>query len=216
MDSIPDDAPAPKPVRLRSRRLAQCFGCGLDPPSCLCGAMQPIAVRTHVAIAIHRVEVWKPSNTGRLATRLLEGATIRVHGAAHDDRSEVAEVEPVDPSIRRLVLFPLAEARVLDERDAETPVTLVVPDGNWRQARKIARRRAQAGGELVMLPPGPPTRYGLRRPAREGGISTLEAIARALRVLEGPRGEEVEAHVLATFDEWVARYRALRGTRPDE
>ena len=51
------------------------------------------------------------------------------------------------------------------------------------------RLRAAAVG----LPPGPPTAYHLRAEPKEGGLSTLEAIARAFCLLEGPQAGPVVA-----------------------
>jgi DTW domain-containing protein YfiP len=93
-----------------------------------------------------------------------------------------------------------------DALDAR-PLVLVVPDGSWSQARKIARRDPLAqGAEHVTLPPGAPSRYGLRRSPRAGGLCTLEAIARALGILEGG---EVEPALLAVLETFVARHRAI-------
>ncbi len=90
-------------------------------------------------------------------------------------------------------------------------MTLLVPDGTWSQARRIAQREPDArGAELVRLPPGPPTRYGLRRNPREGTVSTFEAVARALGVLEGAEGAELAARLLETFDRFVDRALRVR------
>ena len=59
-------------------------------------------------------------------------------------------------------------------------------------------------------PPAAPGRYGLRRNAPAGTVCTLEAIARALGVLEGP---EIEAHLLTALDRFVERSRAAREGR---
>jgi DTW domain-containing protein YfiP len=87
---------------------------------------------------------------------------------------------------------------------------LIVPDGNWNQAQRMARRDPDARGALhVTLPAGEPSRYQLRRNPREGTLSTLEAIARALALLEGPGLEEP---LLDLFDTFVTRSLSLRQT----
>jgi DTW domain-containing protein YfiP len=88
-------------------------------------------------------------------------------------------------------------------------VVLLVPDGNWNQARRIVRRDPDArDAEPVALPPGAPSRYGLRRAPREGAVSTLEAVARALGVLEG---EEAERALTVLLDAFVERTQLAAG-----
>jgi DTW domain-containing protein YfiP len=95
----------------------------------------------------------------------------------------------LDPERQPLLLFPDAMARPLtDFVNSSKPITLIVPDGTWRQASKVRHRLAGiASIPLVGLPPGPPTQYRLRHESHEGGLATMEAIARALGVLDGPR-----------------------------
>jgi DTW domain-containing protein YfiP len=117
------------------------------------------------------------------------------------------------PEGPRLLLFPHADARVLSVADGRgEPVVLLVPDGTWSQAQRMRLRDPDArGAEPVALPPGPPSRYDLRRSPRDGAVSTLEAVARALGVLEGVA---VERALLALLDAFVERtHRAAGRTR---
>jgi DTW domain-containing protein YfiP len=85
---------------------------------------------------------------------------------------------------------------------------LLVPDGNWNQARRAFRRDPDArGAEPVILPPGAPSRYGLRRRPHDAAMSTLEAVARALGVLEG---EVIERRMMEAFDLFVERASRVR------
>jgi DTW domain-containing protein len=209
------DAPAPAKA-VRSRRLPRCAGCGLAETLCFCASLAPMAVRTRVVVVAHRDELYKTTNTGRLVPRLLEGARFLVRGEHADptrdlERESAREAaELFAPETRRLVLFPAPGARLLSASDlAEGPLALVVPDGTWTQGRKLGQRDPLAlGAERVALPPGPPSRYRLRRNGREGGLCTLEAVARAMRVLEGP---EVEARMLEVLDRFVACQLVTRG-----
>ena len=72
-------------------------------------------------------------------------------------------------------------------------MNLVVPDGSWRQAQRMARRiPGLDGADLVTLPEGgPETRWGVRRETKEGGLATFEAIARAYGILEGDEVQRV-------------------------
>lgn len=182
-------------------------------PACVCALATPIALRTKVLVLVHRIEAFKTTNTGRLAALSL-GARLERWGARDGTR-------PALPEGPILLLFPFDEARPLERADAERDATLVVPDGNWPQARKIARRVREGAEErvtIVRLEGERPTGYqGLRRTRREHALSTLEAIAHALRVLEGERGPEVAAQTLALFDAFAARHAMFaRGVRAEE
>jgi len=188
---------------MRSRRTARCPGCWLPTALCLCAELPRIAVHTRVVVMMHRREAATSSNTGRLAARVLEGASVRVRGVEGPPDSE-----PLPPG-KRLVLFPAAEARLLTPEDAAGEgLVLLVPDGTWAQARRLLRRDdVFQGAEVVTLPPAGPSRYGLRRHAREGGVCTLEAIGHALTLLEGG---DVEQRLIAVLDRFVARSRQAR------
>jgi DTW domain-containing protein YfiP len=118
------------------------------------------------------------------------------------------------PEGRRLALFPAPGARELSPADAAGErVVLLVPDGTWSQARRLLRRDEDLRDvEPVALPPAGPTRYGLRCTTREGAVCTIEAIARALAVLEG---DAIEARLLELFDRFVERHRCVREGRFD-
>jgi DTW domain-containing protein YfiP len=192
---------------MRSRRLAHCEGCGLPAALCLCAELPRLEVATRVVLVMHRVEAFRGSNTGRLAVRMLAGAELRLRGG----QAEGLPAVPL-PEGRRLILFPSPDARVLSAADAQRgPVVLLVPDGSWRQARRVGLREPIAqGAERVVLPPGAPSHYTLRVMHREGGVCTLEAIARALAILEGPA---VEAAMMPLLDEFLRRFEHARQGR---
>ncbi len=112
------------------------------------------------------------------------------------------------PGSETLLLFPHAEARPLEDwRGAARPITLVVPDGTWRQAKK-ARRRVAGLADLpcVSLPAAGPSAYRLRHAARPNRLATIEAIARALQILEGPsEGDEIQRRLDHIFRVMVDR-----------
>ncbi len=184
---------------LRGWRLVRCGGCGLPEGLCVCAALPSLAVRTRVVVVMHHIEAVRSTNTGRLAVAMLQGASVRLRGARD---AAVGDV----PAGRRLVLFPSEGARPLRPDDVTDDLVLVVPDGTWAQARRVHRRDPAAqGAEAVTLPTVATSTYDLRRSEREGALCTVEAIAAALGVLEGPA---VEAALREGFEAW--RARALR------
>ena len=78
---------------------------------------------------------------------------------------------------------PVAEVAGDDPR----PLLLVVPDGTWRKARKLLYLNPELEAlPRVTLPAGLTSRYRLRKAPMAGALSTIEAIAAALDILEAP------------------------------
>jgi DTW domain-containing protein YfiP len=94
---------------------------------------------------------------------------------------------------------------------------LVVLDGNWAQAKALWWRNAWLTRlrRFVVVPDGPSLYGDLRREARPDAVSTLEAVALALSVLEGDG--TVRERLLAPFRELVstARKAGIRDSKRD-
>ena len=179
---------------------------------CICGLYPKLDLSTRVALVLHRRETHKPPNTGRLAELSMEGTRrfVRGHQDAPVDLREVLDVRR-----RTWRLFPREDAQVVPSamvEEDDRPITLVVPDGTWPQARRCVRREpVLAALPCVLPPPGAPTRYRLRKEHVEGGLATFEAIARVLGVVEG---EAVQARLEAWFEAMVERMLARRPPGP--
>ena len=195
--------PASKRVE---NRLPRCSWCGLPLDLCICGDLPRLKTNCAVVLIMHHVEQRRTTNTGRLAMRSLVRGQILIRGLPNQPPREAL------PEGRRLVLFPYEDAEVLTPEHAKDgPVVLIVPDGNWSQAQRTARRDPDAReATRVTLPSGgEPSRYRLRRNPREGTLSTIEAIGRALAILEGP---EVAQELNRVFELFVARSLTLRSS----
>jgi DTW domain-containing protein len=171
----------------RDNTRLRCGRCRMLGTLCVCPLMPSprLVTRTRLVLLIHRFEDRKPTNTGRLAAECLANSEVIVRGHASEPTAPFACHGGSTP----LLLFPHEGATPLDERSpwigSERPITLIVPDGNWRQASKVRNRVAGLSHvACVSLPAGEPSVYRLRAEAHEGGLSTLEAIARAMGLLE--------------------------------
>jgi DTW domain-containing protein len=168
-----------------------------------------VAIRTSLLLVVHVQDLGRQSNTSRLLTLAIRDTKIIGHG----DRAV-----PTDPAshvltgITPIVLFPGHGARPLTPDFAASlpsPVVLVVPDGNWRQASKMVKRLPfLAESTKVSLPIRDYAGPELRRNKPGGRMSTYEAVARALGILEG---EEVVAPLLDFYRRSVDRMLLVRG-----
>ncbi|MBN9516078.1 MAG: DTW domain-containing protein [Alphaproteobacteria bacterium] len=85
---------------------------------------------------------------------------------------------------------------------------LIALDGNWAQAKALWWRNPWLTKlrRFVVVPDGPSLYGDLRREARPDAVSTLEAVALALQVLEGDAA--VRERLLVPFRELLAKARA--------
>ena len=176
---------------------------------CICAAIPRYDLATRLVLVMHHREYGKPTATGPLALAALSNSELRIQG----EREKPLDFSDLQSAERRsLLLYPGEEAPILcpallaqDPR----PVNLVVPDGNWRQASRMGRRLpGLEHAEMVRLPEGAKTAWGVRRESHPQGLATFEAIARALGIIESP---DVQKGLEELFSLMVARTLQTRG-----
>lgn len=186
----------------RRQSTDKCARCRIYRPLCLCGDIVPLTLDTRVTIYMHRRERWRATNTGWLACLALPNSEIRLRGA----REQTLRPAEAAPLKNAMLLFPSPNAVELTPEwlaRQPRPVNLVVADGSWNQAKKVPYRESDlAGIPNVKLPVGAPSSYRLRRSPRVWNLSTLEAIARALGLIEG---REVQVALETLFLKMVER-----------
>ncbi len=162
---------------------------------CLCESIPALTIMTKVIVVISHREILVPTNTGRLAAQALTNSAILIHGAnsaniSNDIGATACDLTPhLRPGRQALLLYPGDDAELLTPELVQRyggQVDLVVPDGNWRKTSKM-RRRIPGMVDLptVRLAPGAPSAYRVRKETKSEGLATIEAIARALGVIEG-------------------------------
>lgn len=162
---------------------------------------------------MHYRELPLTTNTARLAKLALRNCEIRVRGM---QKHPVDAVDlATDRGILPLLLYPTEDSAELSLAHAERAldegkkIVLIVPDGNWRQGGKAAKRTPGLEHvHCVRLPPGGPSEYRLRTAPRPDYVSTYEAITRSLGILEGP---EVETQLTHYFHMKIDRMLWARG-----
>ncbi|WP_426427980.1 tRNA-uridine aminocarboxypropyltransferase [Pseudomonas palmensis] len=160
-----------------------CERCLRPQTHCLCALIPRLDSRTRVLLLQHPSEVNHALNTARLAALGLCNAELRV-GEVFEDLEQWL----TQPGYRTGLLFPGEGAQALQAYAGdERPWLLVVPDGTWRKARKLLHvNPLLATLPRVTLGALQPSRYRLRKAPGEGALSTIEAVAQALNVLEAP------------------------------
>lgn len=177
----------------------RCERCVRPMTHCLCALVPSLPSHTRVVVLQHPDESRHALNTARLAVLGLPNACMHVGQQFGAELWSVKGYRPhlLFPGEGAQVLVPTEVTGMLDE-----PCLLVVPDGTWRHARQLlAQHPDLAALPRVTLPAGTTTRYRVRHAGDAQALSTIEAIAAALNVLEAPRTFD---GLLAPFDALVA------------
>jgi len=187
----------------------RCPNCRINQFFCVCASLNPIKIGTQVSLIVHVSELKLTSNTAQFVEKLIPSeAKIFIRGRVNDHFSP----DPIlERSGRPLFLFPDENAIELNESFRENfpgPYHLIVPDGNWNQAKQVKKREAKFDNiQSVKLPPNLIAEYKLRKAPRPDWVSTFEATAYALGILEG---RNVEDHMMTFFRKWVSSTLAAR------
>lgn len=185
---------------LRRLPAGRCGRCAFPRDLCLCERIPRLEVPVQFVILRHASEIPRLTSTVRWAALALPGAQIvdyALPGAPLDEGALVTE--------GAWALFPSGEPT---PPGTAHPRRIVVPDGTWQQARRMMHRvPALQRLPRLTLPPAVAAPR-MRRPPVAGGMSTLEAIAEALRHLGYVAEAErlLDLHSLA-----VDRVSRLRG-----
>jgi DTW domain-containing protein YfiP len=118
--------------------------------------------------------------TARMAHLSLPGSTLRV---GIDFSADATVARMLDGAH---LLFPGEQSTDLGQLAVAEPITLVVVDGTWSQARTLVRcNPAIAALPRIGFQPRRPSDYRIRKEPADFCVSTIEAMAEVLAVLEG-------------------------------
>lgn len=154
----------------------RCPRCLFQRRVCLCAQIPTIETRTQIVIVRHHLEQWRSSNSGRLAHLALPNSVIVDHGGTKGP----AVLPPLEGA---WLVYPEGEPR--HTAPEPPPRQLLFLDATWSQARRMFRKiNALRGLPILRLPDAPMPSARLRESPGEGRVSTIEAVARALRLVE--------------------------------
>lgn len=165
----------------------RCDDCFRPVEQCYCDAITPVDTRTEFLILQHRRERTHPFNSARIAARALTNCKV-----VCDRNEQLAEMQlPIKPSAG--LLYPSPGARLLNQVPREElPQQLVVIDGTWHQAKTLYRDvEVLRSLPCFALAPTTPGQYQIRLEPDELSLSTVEAIAAAVRQME-PENDDVD------------------------
>jgi DTW domain-containing protein YfiP len=151
---------------------------------CYCASLPSLETKTKVVILQHPREKDMPIGTARMASLCLAGAELHV-GIRWDEHAALAAAL-ADPARPPILLYPGPQAKDVLREPPAGPVTLVMVDGTWSQAKSVVKHNPILQGLPRYAFAAPePSQYRIRPEPSVEYTSTIEALMHVLGVLEG-------------------------------
>ena len=161
-----------------------CERCLFTPSTCICGAIKRLTNKVSVVILQHPSEEKIAKNTAKLLNLSLTDCKI-IKGENNTDFAMLNSL-PLDSTV---LLYPNEHATYLDDTNPKPALSnithLIVIDGTWKKAYKILQLTPLLTKfKTVSFKQLPQNRYAIRKAPRADSLSTLEAVAHSLLLIE--------------------------------
>ncbi len=210
----------------RGKSVIRCERCQLASYACICPFCPECDTRVEFVLLMHKLEVFKPTNTGRLLADLFPHRThVFCWNRTQPDERLLALLQ--DTQRQCLVVFPAdtreAQAKprpVLTQMEAMQlaaegkTLTFILLDGTWKQSSRMFHlSRWMEQVPCVLLPEGNARGYSVRKSHQDNYLSTAEAGALCLQMAGELENTET---LLDYFQLFNQHYLATRGCYPVE
>lgn len=203
----------------RGKSVRRCESCQLAEFACLCPWRPTMSANCEFVLLMHRDEVFKPTNTGRLIADVLPAQT-HVFCWSRTEPAEELLALLKDGRRRCVLVFPAEAASTasnprevistLPEDDKIT--TFILLDGTWKQSgRMFHLSRWLDAVPCVQLPDVLVRGYLVRKSHQEHYLSTAEAAGLCLQMARELR---VADALIDYFQLFNLHYMATRATQP--
>ena len=203
----------------RGKSVVRCERCQLAAYACICPWNPRLESRAEFVLLLHRLETFKPTNTGRLVADVLPEQTHVFCWSRTEPEQKLLDLLQ-DTSRQCLLVFPADTADAKAKSRAvfhqippgnKTP-TFILLDGTWKQSSRmfhLSRWLEQV--PCIVLPNGALRGYAVRKSHKDDYFSTAEAAALCLQLA----GESANSQVLLDyFQLFNEHYLATRGCYP--
>lgn len=203
----------------RGRSVVRCESCQLARFACICPWRPTLSSHCEFVLLMHRDEVFKPTNTGRLIADALPAQT-HVFCWSRTEPAEELLALLSDMRRRCVLVFPAEAAgtastqreviSALPEDDKLT--TFILLDGTWKQSgRMFHLSRWLDSVPCVQLPEALVRGYAVRKSHQEHYLSTAEAAGLCLQMAREQQAADVLFDYFQLFN---IHYLATRATQP--
>lgn len=199
----------------RGKSVARCERCQLAAFACLCRWRPRLQSRFEFIVLMHRDEVFKPTNTGRLIADVLPDQThVFCWSRTEPDPRLLALL--AEPDRECFVVYPLdknSERPVTDKiSPSEKKQTFIVLDGTWKQGgRMFHLSQWMKHLPCLALPQELLRGYAVRKSHQDNYVSTFEAAALSLEMAGDQQNSDFFLDYFSVFN---AHYVATRQCVP--
>jgi DTW domain-containing protein len=217
-------AEATREFLARGKSVIRCKDCSLATYACICSWRPALESRSEFILLMHRDEVLKPTNTGRLIADILPA---RAHAFcwSRTEPDEALLALLSDPRRRCLIVFPEEANEVAaNSRSSMAALpddgkinTFVLLDGTWKQSgRMFHLSRWLDNYPCVILPEADGRGYAVRKSHQDHYLSTAEAAALCLQMANEPVIADVLRDYFQLFNMHYLATRACVPPQPGE
>jgi DTW domain-containing protein YfiP len=172
--------------------------------------LKTLDLPTKVSVVLFKKEQFLTSNTAKLSLKSL--ANSQFHYRGYKDKYLESNFIDED-NYQPLYLFPSEDSTALTKEylsQFNKPINLIIPDGTWRQAKKVHNRESLLKNiPRVKVNTSKESIYPLRKQKYEYGMCTHEAIAYALELIESTECKDVLINNLKCMVEAHLRSRTI-------
>ncbi len=200
----------------RGKSVQRCDSCQLADYACVCEWKLNLHSCCEFVLLMHRNEVFKPTNTGRLIADIFPQQTHVFCWSRTEPDTRLLEMLN-DDRRRCLIVFPVEAAEsaantrtvVSSFPDDEKINTFILLDGTWKQSgRMFHLSRWLEDIACVALPDTSLRRYAVRKSHHDNYVSTAEAAVLCLEMVNEHNSSQV---LLDYFQLFNQHYLATRG-----
>jgi hypothetical protein len=203
----------------RGKSVIRCAQCQLAAYACICAWQPQLESRSEFILLLHRIEVFKPTNTGRLIADIFPVQTHAFCWSRTEPEQQLLDLLR-DENRQCFIVFPADTPEAKAKPRAvftEIPVTqkintFILLDATWKQSgRMFHLSRWLDTIPCVSLPVGNLRGYAVRKSHQDDYFSTAEAAALCLQLTGELKSSEVLLDYFQLFNE---HYLATRGCYP--
>lgn len=217
-------AEATREFQARGKSVIRCELCQLATYACICQWRPSLTSRSEFILLMHRDEILKPTNTGRLIADVLPGQT-HVFCWSRTEPDEQLQALLAEEKRRCLIVFPeeaneaAASAREVVYTIPEDGLinTFILLDGTWKQSgRMFHLSRWLDTFPCVSLPQAHARGYSVRKSHLDNYLSTAEAAALCLHMVREEGAAAVLQDYFQLFNQHYLATRACVPPQPGE